>query len=105
MNTVQFDAVVHPEQRMRICAFLLPNEEVTFSVIRDALGLSESALSRHIKILVEAQYAVVTKEQGVPRPRAWVALTPAGRRAVRGHLAALRQIADQADSSGGTAGT
>lgn len=82
---------------MRICAFLLPNDEVAFTVLRDALGLSESALSRQLKVLAEAGFAVVVREKGVPRPRAWVALTPEGRSAVRGHLAALRDIAAEAD--------
>lgn len=82
---------------MRICAFLLPNDEVAFTVLRDALGLSESALSRQLKVLAEAGIAAVAREKGVPRPRAWVALTPEGREAVRGHLAALRDIAAQAD--------
>lgn len=90
--SVRFDPVIHPEQRLRICAFLLPNEEVAFSVIREALGMSESAMSRQVKILVEAGYVSVTREIGVPRPRSWVALTPEGRRAMKGHLQALRQM-------------
>ncbi|WAP50464.1 transcriptional regulator [Arthrobacter sp. ATA002] len=98
MTVPEFNSVIHPEQRIRICAFLLANEEVAFSILRDGLGLSESALSRQLKVLAEAGFAVVTREKGVPRPRAWVALTPAGRRAVRGHLAALRAMAGQADS-------
>lgn len=98
MNGVQFDSVIHPEQRMRICAFLLPNEEVAFSILRDSLGLSESALSRQLKILVAANYATVRREKGVPRPRAWVSLTPQGRQATRSHLAALRQIASDAEN-------
>lgn len=95
--TMQFDSVIHPEQRMRICAFLAPNDEVAFSIVRETLDMSESALSRQVKILVEAGYVSVTKESGVPRPRSWMALTDEGRRAIKGHLQALQQLAADAE--------
>lgn len=85
--------MIHPEQRLRICAFLLPAEQVVFGAIRDALGHSDSALSKHLRTLVEAGYVVTTKEADVPRPRTWVSLTTAGRDATRNHLAALQALA------------
>lgn len=88
-----FNSIIHPEQRIRICAFLLANEEVGFAVLRAALEMSESALSRQLKVLVEAGYVSLTKERGVPRPRTWVALTDPGRKATTDHLAALRELA------------
>ncbi|AZZ56904.1 transcriptional regulator [Rathayibacter iranicus] len=97
MTRVRFDSVIHPEQRIRICAFLFPNDEVAFSVMREALGMSESALSRQVKILVEAGYVSMTRETGVPRPRSWVALTPEGRGATKGHLQALQQMVADSD--------
>lgn len=89
----RFDSVIHPEQRLRICAFLLPAEQVVFGAIRDALGHSDSALSKHLRTLAEAGYIATTKEGAVPRPRTWVALTTAGRNATRAHLAALQALA------------
>ncbi|WP_256463931.1 transcriptional regulator [Georgenia sp. TF02-10] len=58
--------------------------------------MSESSLSRQLKTFVDAKYVVLTKERGVPRPKTWVALTDLGRSAVRGHLQALRDLADSA---------
>lgn len=93
-----FDPVIHPEPRLQICAFLLPSEEMAFSVLRTRLDISESSLSRQLKTLVDAGYVTSTKERGVPRPRTWVALTPRGRAAVHGHLAALNEIAAAANT-------
>lgn len=92
MTAAAFDPLIHPEQRIRACAFLLANEEVAFAVLREFLGTSESALSRQLKVLAEAGYVTVTRETGVPRPRSWVALTAEGRRATLGHLAALQEM-------------
>lgn len=102
MTTPAFDPVIHPEQRLRICAFLLPAEQVAFGTIRDSLSYRDSMLSKHLKTLVEAGYVDTTKEGDVPRPRTWVSLTAAGRAATRGHLAALQELAaadGQASSS------
>lgn len=93
MTAPQFDPVIHPEPRLRICAFLLPVEEVAFGAIRDGLGYSDSMLSKHLRTLAESGYVVTTRESDVPRPRTWVALTSEGRTAAHGHLAALRELA------------
>lgn len=89
----RFNSVIHPEQRIRICAFLMANDEVAFSVLRESLAISESGLSKQVKVLVDAGYVRATKERGVSRPRTWIALTPLGRQATTEHLAALREIA------------
>lgn len=93
MSGHAFDPVIHPEPRLRICAFLLPTEQVAFGSLRDELGYSDSQLSKHLKTLVEAGYVTTTKEGDVPRPRTWVSLTDAGRVATQGHLAVLRDLA------------
>lgn len=93
MTTPKFDSVIHPEQRLRICAFLLPVAQVGFGVIRDSLAFSDSMLSKHLKTLAEAGYVSMAKEDNVPRPQTWVSLTPEGRMATDGHLAALADLA------------
>lgn len=93
MTSANFDPVIHPEARLRICAFLLPTEQVGFGSMRDALCYSDSQLSKHLRTLAEAGYVATTKESDVPRPRTWVSLTQAGRTATEGHLAVLRDIA------------
>lgn len=99
MTSPRFDPVIHPEPRLRICAFLLPAEQVSFGTIRDELGYSDSMLSKQLRTLVEAGYVATTKEGDVPRPRTWVSLTAEGRDATHGHLAALRELATEVQPS------
>lgn len=89
-----FDEVIHAPNRLQICSMLAAVETMAFSAIRDALGVSDSVLSKHVKVLQAAQYLEVTKARGASYPRTWIALTPAGRRAFAGHIAELRRIVD-----------
>ena len=60
------------------------------------LGVSKSLLSKQLKVLIDAGYvAVERKPQPFGRPRTWVGLTSAGRRAYRNHVAALRKIIEE----------
>ena len=98
-----FDEVIHPLNRLQLCAMLARADSVAFSVVRDALDVSDSVLSKQVKILQEAGYVTMRKEPLNSRVRAWLALTPQGRTALAGHLAQLRLIADQASGPGGSA--
>ncbi|WP_434175715.1 transcriptional regulator [Brachybacterium conglomeratum] len=93
----QFHEVVHAPTRLRICGLLRRAEELEFSVIRDALELSDANLSKNLAVLANAGLASVRKEASEKRSDArrltWVALTGAGREVVEEHLAALRAIA------------
>lgn len=92
-----FNDVIHSPVRLRICGLLRRVTELEFSVIRDTLDLSDAHLSKNLKVLAEAGFVTVRKESSVARADArrltWVALSPAGRAALEGHLAALAQIA------------
>ncbi|MYQ77594.1 MULTISPECIES: transcriptional regulator [unclassified Streptomyces] len=88
-----FDEVIHPVHRLQICSMLAAVESLEFSVLRNALGVSDSVLSKQVKVLQTAGYAEVMKVPMNSRTRTWLALTPAGREALAGHLAELRRIA------------
>lgn len=87
-----FDDVIHAPQRLRVCAMLSAAHKVEFGVLQEHLGLSKSALSKHLAQLAEAGY--VTQERAVrdARSRVWLSLTPEGAQAYRAHTRALRQI-------------
>ena len=93
----QFHEVVHAPTRLRICGLLRRAEELEFSVIRDALELSDANLSKNLAVLANAGLVSVRKEASEKRSDArrltWVALTGAGREVVEEHLAALSAIA------------
>ncbi|MFG2678570.1 transcriptional regulator [Streptomyces sp. NPDC048392] len=96
MTAPAFDEIIHPYNRLQICAMLSSVESMAFSEVRDALGVSDSVLSKQVKVLQEAGYLRVVKETQNSRLRAWLELAPAGRRALAGHLAQLRSIAEAA---------
>ncbi len=90
--TPRFDAVIHANNRLQVCALLRPVDEVEFAALRETLHVSESVLSKHLKTLADAGYVSARKETVLSRQRTWVALTAAGRRALDGHLAELRRV-------------
>ncbi|KPF78889.1 MarR family transcriptional regulator [Brevundimonas sp. AAP58] len=93
MKVPTFDPVIHAPGRLQICAVLVSVEEAEFSMLRDALAVSDSVLSKHLKLLNEAQYIAIRKAVSSGRNRTWARLTPLGRRAFTAHLAELQRLA------------
>lgn len=90
----QFDAVIHAPQRLQICALLSRGGDVEFSTLRDGLGVSDATLSKHLKVLGDAEYVDVRKvQQGSGHARTWVKLTRSGQKRVREHFRYLASIA------------
>lgn len=96
------DPVVHPLGRLRVCAALRSvgavqgRAQMSFAKLREAVGVSDSALSKQLTALERAGYARRRRSYGLTRSEdvVWVALTPAGLAAFESHLAALRKIAE-----------
>jgi DNA-binding MarR family transcriptional regulator len=89
---VSFDELIHAPTRLQICALLAAVDSAEFATVRDAVGVSDSVLSKHVRTLHEAGYVDVRKVPVGPRVRTWLSLTKSGRRAFDGHVAALRQM-------------
>jgi DNA-binding MarR family transcriptional regulator len=90
----RFDEVVHAPNRLRICAVLAASSSAEFAVLRDVLGVADSVLSKHLKVLQDAGYLTISKPTGRGRVRTWVSLTAEGRRAYAGHVQALKALFD-----------
>jgi DNA-binding MarR family transcriptional regulator len=88
----RFDAVVHAPPRLQICGLLAAVELMDFAAVRDAVGVSDSVLSKHIKQLEEAGYVQVHKATVASRQRTSLSLTRAGHAAFEAHVAELRRI-------------
>ncbi|WP_051266616.1 winged helix-turn-helix domain-containing protein [Nakamurella lactea] len=86
------DDVVHQRFRLGILAILAGGDRVEFSYLREALALSAGNLSRHLTTLVQAQLILVEKGYQGSRPRTWVSITKAGRRAYRNEMTVLRSL-------------
>jgi DNA-binding MarR family transcriptional regulator len=93
-----FDEVIHAPQRLRICAALSAAQKVEFGFLQERLGLSKSALSKHLSQLSDAGYVRQDRAVRDARSRLWLALTPEGRRAYTAHVQALQEIVGAAEA-------
>jgi DNA-binding MarR family transcriptional regulator len=88
----RFDEIVHAPNRLQICAILSAVDSADFATVREGLGVADSVLSKHTRVLHEAGYIEVHKATCASRVRTSLSLTEAGRAAYDGHVAALRAI-------------
>ena len=97
MTEARFDELIHPSTRLAIVALLAAADWAEFPFVRDRLELSDSALSKQLSTLEEAGYVDIERPVRDRRRRVRARLTPAGRAAFDGHVAALRQIVATSD--------
>jgi DNA-binding MarR family transcriptional regulator len=90
----RLDPVIHPITRLSICGLLASGADwVEFAALRDAIGVSDSVLSKQSRLLEDAGYVEVRKGAVGRRPRTWFRLTPDGQEAFQAHVAWLQQAA------------
>ncbi|MFC6083941.1 winged helix-turn-helix domain-containing protein [Sphaerisporangium aureirubrum] len=88
----ELDPVIHAPARLRIMSLLAAVEEAEFAFVRDEVEVSDSVMSKHAAALETAGYVVIRKGHVGKRPRTWLKLSLAGRRAYKAHIDALRDI-------------
>lgn len=88
-----FDDVIHEPHRLQICAYLVPVSGRDFGDVRDEVDLSDSALSKHLKLLSAKGYTRLERGVRDGRQVTTVVLTGAGREALCGHVAELQRMA------------
>lgn len=93
------DDVVHQRTRLGILAVLAEAGRVQFSFLKETLLLSDGNLSRHLSILEEAGYVTIEKGYEGKRPRTWVKITKAGRRALGKEIASLKALVGRLEES------
>ncbi|GAA1024902.1 MULTISPECIES: winged helix-turn-helix domain-containing protein [Amycolatopsis] len=94
------DQLLLDPTRLAIVALLSAAEWAEFGFVRDAVKLSDSALSKQVSTLSKNEYVDVRKGYVGKRPRTWLNLTDSGRDTLAKHLSALQTIAVQARSDG-----
>ncbi|MHB1234680.1 MAG: winged helix-turn-helix domain-containing protein [Microbacteriaceae bacterium] len=87
-----FDEHLNAPVRLSILSALVKVDEAEFQLVRDAVELTDSVLSRQVGVLEAAGYVRVRKGYVGKRPRTWLAATPTGRAALQRHLTALRSL-------------
>jgi len=88
----RLDDVVHQRVRLGILAVLAQADRADFTYLRQALGLTDGNLSRHLSVLEEAGYLELTKTFEGRKPRTWARATRQGKAALAEEMAALREL-------------
>ncbi|MEE6282832.1 transcriptional regulator [Georgenia sunbinii] len=92
MTRPAFDDIIHAPNRLQICAMLAPVDALDFATVRESLSVSDSVLSKHVRVLTDVGYLHTAKTRHASRSRTWLSLTDTGRAALHSHLAELRRI-------------
>ena len=92
------DKVIHEKGRMAIMSLLAVTSEISFTDMRDNLGMTDGNLTTHIKHLQKAGYVGVTKSFRGKRPLTTLSLTADGRSAFTNYIDPLEQIVRSARS-------
>jgi DNA-binding MarR family transcriptional regulator len=92
---LQLDRVIHEKGRLAIMSMLAASPELSFTELRDALGMTDGNLTTHIRSLREAGYVAVAKSYQNRRPLTTCSLTAAGREAFREYVNLLERIVQQ----------
>ena len=90
------DPLIHAPKRLRLMAILSTFDHATFALLRERLGLTAPDLSKQLAALQEAGYVRTSKTGRGPGSETWVRMTRGGMSAYRAHVAALREIVDDA---------
>ncbi|ALG27721.1 ArsR family transcriptional regulator [Glutamicibacter halophytocola] len=78
--------------RLSVMGLLQAVDEADFKSLKEALGVSDSVLSRHLSALEAGGYVQIKKGYVGKRPRTWAKLTSTGRKAFAQHVQALKEI-------------
>ena len=95
---LQLDRVIHEKGRLAIMSMLAAAPELSFTEMRDALGMTDGNLTTHIRTLQEAGYVSVTKSFQDKRPLTTCSLTPSGKKAFTNYINLLESIIQQTKS-------
>jgi len=79
--------------RLSLVGLLAGADWAEFPAVRDALEMSDSALSKQAATLEREGYLEVRKGYIGKRPRTWLQLTTEGRQRLKDHVAALQLLA------------
>ena len=92
---LQLDRVIHEKGRLAIMSALAATPELSFTELRDTLGMTDGNLTTHIRILQEEGFIAVAKSYQNRRPLTTCSLTKAGREAFAGYIDLLEKIVKQ----------
>ena len=92
---LKLDRVIHEKGRMAIMSLLAATPELSFTEMKQTLGMTDGNLSVHLRTLQESGYIAVTKTFQNRKPLTTCSLTASGRKAFAKYIDLLEQIVRQ----------
>ncbi|WP_444883177.1 winged helix-turn-helix domain-containing protein [Microbulbifer sp. PSTR4-B] len=86
------DPVLEHRVRLAICVMLAKYEEISFSLFKEQLQVTDGNLGAQLRRLEEQGYIALRKDFVERKPVTWYRLTESGREALNKHLQALQQL-------------
>lgn len=96
--TAGFDDAAHQPTRLGILVILHEAGRADFGYLKAALDLTDGNLGRHLNALHDSGLVQLSKGFEGRRPRTWAQLTPAGKRALKAELDAMRRLLTRVDT-------
>lgn len=93
MSLDELDQNLTAAKRLAAMGILAAATKVEFGYLRDQLQLSDSDLSKQLKVLADAGYVTSSRTGKAKTRTSWFSATPAGRTALEAHAAALQRLA------------
>jgi DNA-binding MarR family transcriptional regulator len=93
------DEIIHQSLRLKIMAALNAEKDggpIDFPRLKAIAQATDGNLGAHLATLEKAGYVLQAKDFDGKKPRTRISITPAGRRAFRGHVDYLRDVLDGA---------
>jgi DNA-binding MarR family transcriptional regulator len=91
----QLDRAIHEKGRLAIMSALAAAPALSFTELRETLGMTDGNLTTHIRTLQQEGYLSVAKSYQNRRPLTTCSLTGAGRQAFARYIDLLEQIVRQ----------
>ena len=91
-DALGLDRLIHERVRLGIVSALAVNGSLTFTDLRDLLGITDGNLSTHAKRLEEAGYLICTKSYEGKTPKTEFGLTNRGRMELKAYLDHMEAI-------------
>jgi DNA-binding MarR family transcriptional regulator len=92
---LKLNRVIHEKGRLAIMSMLAASTELSFTEMRDALGMTDGNLTTHIRALQQEGYVSIAKSYQNRRPLTTCSLTLAGRKAFAEYIDLLEKIVRQ----------
>lgn len=100
-DALELDRLIHERVRLGIVSALAVNGSLTFTDLRDLLGITDGNLSAHARKLEDAGYLVCTKSRDGRATKTEFALTDTGRGELQSYLAHMEAIIEATRTAGG----